>query len=312
MDDDRAFHSLIFSISPASKRFWSWFLISLFFDSLLFRWITKLFVWTGQRIVVYLILFFSLFPSWAASPTETLPLKASPPATQTPTSTAPLTSPPAAYPAVLVGRPTAENKPKIPPPVPPRGTPKNKRGGGLGGGKGAQHDYVHDECSSSLLTGAHDSLASKFAVGRFLSNMHHCTGRRKSCPDTFILNYTQYKEFPLKPGDRARRRKKSFCDDILEVSYRPNEVHNANIRYISANPKKLLCAELKLKSFESVESLCSRESMATLSFEKLYINDFPIYNTSYRLNMRSISNQYLDKPNLLINSIPLKFPDIYI
>ncbi|XP_065166786.1 phosphatidylinositol 4-phosphate 5-kinase type-1 alpha isoform X4 [Atheta coriaria] len=75
--------------------------------------------------------------SKTASPTETLPLKASPPATQTPTSTAPLTSPPAAYPAVLVGRPTAENKPKIPPPVPPRGTPKNKRGGGLGGGKGS-------------------------------------------------------------------------------------------------------------------------------------------------------------------------------
>ncbi|XP_017776740.1 PREDICTED: phosphatidylinositol 4-phosphate 5-kinase type-1 alpha isoform X4 [Nicrophorus vespilloides] len=65
------------------------------------------------------------------SPTETLPLKLSPPPNQTPTvvPSATITSPPAAYPAVLVGRHTAESKPKIPPPVPPRGTPKIKRGG---------------------------------------------------------------------------------------------------------------------------------------------------------------------------------------
>ncbi|XP_045461134.1 phosphatidylinositol 4-phosphate 5-kinase type-1 alpha isoform X6 [Harmonia axyridis] len=70
-----------------------------------------------------------------ASPMDSsVPSKTSPPSHYPPitisTPHTPLTSPPASsYPAILVGRPTAENKPKVPPPVPPRGTPKTKRGG---------------------------------------------------------------------------------------------------------------------------------------------------------------------------------------
>ncbi|XP_044747441.1 phosphatidylinositol 4-phosphate 5-kinase type-1 beta isoform X10 [Coccinella septempunctata] len=68
-------------------------------------------------------------PLDSSAPTRTSPPGHYPPVTAS-TPHTPLTSPPvSSYPAILVGRPTAENKPKVPPPVPPRGTPKTKRGG---------------------------------------------------------------------------------------------------------------------------------------------------------------------------------------
>ncbi|KAL3287642.1 hypothetical protein HHI36_002111 [Cryptolaemus montrouzieri] len=89
-----------------------------------------------------------------ASPTDSsAPAKVSspcqyPPVTST-TPHTPLTSPPASsYPAILVGRPTVENKPKVPPPVPPRGTPKTKRGGIAGKGLHS-HCFGHEKHAST-------------------------------------------------------------------------------------------------------------------------------------------------------------------
>lgn len=91
--------------------------------------------------------------AFSVSPTENVPVKLSPPSTVPTSIHIPLTSPPAAYPAVLVGRPSisCENKPKIPPPVPPRGTPKVKKGGISA--KGAQHDH------QQLFGKSHDFLS---------------------------------------------------------------------------------------------------------------------------------------------------------
>ncbi|KAK9872548.1 hypothetical protein WA026_018012 [Henosepilachna vigintioctopunctata] len=74
-------------------------------------------------------------PTDSSAPAKVSPPSHYPPIVTTSTPHTPLTSPPAtSYPAILVGRPTVENKPKVPPPVPPRGTPKTKRGGIAGKG----------------------------------------------------------------------------------------------------------------------------------------------------------------------------------
>lgn len=79
-----------------------------------------------------------MLPCFLVSPTDTIPLKVSPPSYPNVTTPhTPLTSPPGTvYPAVLVGRTNSETKPKVPPPVPPRGTPKLKKGS-----QGFYHDH---------------------------------------------------------------------------------------------------------------------------------------------------------------------------
>lgn len=87
--------------------------------------------WTDLRFFFHAALFL-------VSPTDTVPLKVSPPSYPSVTTPhTPLTSPPGTvYPAVLVGRTNSETKPKVPPPVPPRGTPKLRKGA-----QGFCHDH---------------------------------------------------------------------------------------------------------------------------------------------------------------------------
>lgn len=120
-----------------------------------------------------------------ASPMDSsVPSKTSPPSHYPPitisTPHTPLTSPPASsYPAILVGRPTAENKPKVPPPVPPRGTPKTKRGGISA--KGLQpRCFGHERHASAPVAATKDASL-------FSSESYSSTPTKKVC--TLPTNY---------------------------------------------------------------------------------------------------------------------------
>lgn len=125
----------------------------------------------------------------AASPEDHIsPKPISPPAYTTlatgpSTSTPVITSPPAAYPAVLVGRPTSslsEIKPKIPPPVPPRGTPKAGRPSQTNG-KGANllntnGNLLHDLLCLSVSGSIYSSDSSDNQSEKYFSSCE-CTNR---------------------------------------------------------------------------------------------------------------------------------------